>query len=1633
MSEYLPPVVGQLTGDITDLLGKLEEAEAALEDFASKRYVATVNLTISDVLAKADEAQNAIDSIDGTDVPVMADNSDLLFKVAEAQEALNALAGTDIPLDANPAPALAAIAEVAAAEKALTEDDLLSWDAIGVHALNTMEAILNSETATRRAVQSIPIEFETSAAFADMAILQAMELKLEEPILLDMDISKAEAEIAAIKAELATLQAESAISIGAKALAGAAGGDAGGAAGGGGGGSFLGTLLGSAFPGNGGRGKFNNAVGFGKPLLPKIPIAGFGTLGSLAGLGPESLLGLGAGVVGSAAHAALGGAALGATSLGVAGVGMATDYTGMGQAAKDAKTYETQLNTLNRAIAVYGQGSVQAAAAQYDLNQTVKNFTPAETAAISSLAAAGSAIHAAFDQATAAAETKGAGIIQSLMQTATAFLPTIGQFASQNMSIIQSALQPLQTWLVGPGLQAFTVLEQTFQDHLPTAMHAFDQGVELVLKTMAHFAPQTGGLITWLDNLFTRLNGPGFDKFMGEIQNAIGAFHVWEGFLKSVGDAIYELFHNDAGTGQAFIQTLTDLINRFNDWAKTVAGGDKLHEYMAAHKQEVLSLVQGLGNLIGAFGELHLTVGPTLMTIVTGFVDLANAILKIPGIGWIASYGLALAALGSHFRPLGALLSLLTSGLQALAEKGLNLLGGAISALGGPFSKLGGWLQGIGKTGPTTAEQMQAAAVAMQAAADTMTEAGAQLATAAEGVGTAFTNMAAQASAATTGVDLSADTMAANVDTDMTNVSLATDAMAADVNVAATDAEAGFARIEAGAGEAGAAGALSDGEVAAEGMAGGMSGLIGPAGVAALAVGGLVIGAQKLGAAINSWMGGDTAVNSLKAVVAATQNLPADNIQAMAVSLDQLNKAMNAQTGQSNTVAQNMAELKNVSTGGFGSTIPQAAQLYQEYQLLTQGSSQMSKNIDELSKKFGVNQSTATSLAASLGINLTKAMDPTDVKQFGAAVKQQGDNASGAGTKTSAMGDQVKTAGDKAKTPKDTFSALAQTFGNLATAAQQAPQVGANIAAVTQALDVFQAKAPGLRLAIGMVEADFSGMAKNSALQRVSTMFGTLSQMLGSIGTAATSAGSITSAGVASIIAALQTLAANAPTIEQAILQIILSFQAIGNMKQAQANIASVSSMISSLSSVFQAFGAMMPNVVSMSVPAIGSIVTSLQNLASNMPGITEAINSIVAQLGTLGNLQQAESQLSSLEQLFSSLDTIFGDVASAAADAAQVTPDSLSQIQTAFQNLGTAITNLGTTITQATPTAQASIQSMANSLTSYLNNTTVPQMFSVGGSLMSGLAQGIAAGAQQAINAAEAVAVAVELIIRAALATRSPSQVFHNIGLDIMAGLANGMTAGFTSAVMPVLNKAAGAIVSVGMGLFGSTLSGNQVAASNITSVVQTATATQVQTTSAVTTVLQQVVAALHSLQGILQTLQSGIATMVSAMASLGATMTAAAHSITTTLSQYTTSTAQSLAANTAAINAGGPDLRQMVTDPGWPGAAANTAAYGPPLSWYSSITPVPGLAGTPIPNLLTNPPQTPVINGAASSSAAIPSSVVLQVTTPIQIDGKTIATTTTKYQLRSGRGTGTVLGQYSGSSQNGSATSFNTNAIQR
>lgn len=353
----------------------------------------------------------------------------------------------------------------------------------------------------------------------------------------------------------------------------------------------------------------------------------------------------------SAAAAAIGGLTAAIGAAGVAAVGMGTDLAGIGQASRDIRTVSGDMNNLSRAVAVYGQNSLQAQTAQQQLNYDLQSFNPIARSAVVAAAATAGSVKSMFDQYTGYAEATGARIITQLLNTSKSYIPIIGQFATQNMMIIQQGLQPFIRWLTDPyqwgGISIFTSLEQTFQKDLPTGINLAEQSFELFAKTIQVASGFSGGLLQKIDDFVTKWNGVDFGRWAAEEQRLFGIFEVWVHFGTAAFHTIGDLLHLEAGTGTALIQYLTMGLQHLNAWL-TGPSGVMMHNLFEAHKEQLLSLLHTVGIFIATAGppliQLLTTIAresspllPIFARVLSPFVaalaDLINVILKIPAIG----------------------------------------------------------------------------------------------------------------------------------------------------------------------------------------------------------------------------------------------------------------------------------------------------------------------------------------------------------------------------------------------------------------------------------------------------------------------------------------------------------------------------------------------------------------------------------------------------------------------------------------------------------------------------------------------------------------------------------------------------------------------------------------------------------------------------------------------------------------------------------------------------------------------------------------------------------------------------------------------------------------------------------------
>ncbi|MGD0984467.1 MAG: hypothetical protein ABSA65_11725 [Acidimicrobiales bacterium] len=521
--------------------------------------------------------------------------------------------------------------------------------------------------------QNVKLGANAKPFWQDVAMLHAEVLsmgKVSVPV--DANVKAALAKIAVLRALVDETKLSMGIGLGVAGAAGLAGG-----------------------AGAGGIGGLFGALGMGGGIGG---LASFGTLAGVAGFGFEHLLTTLVGLIGSAIGGALGGGALALGSLGVGGVGMLTDLAGIGQASGDIHTVTADMTALNQAIAVYGKNSIEAQDATNQLKYDLSGFSQVARTAVLQAALAAEGFKSMFDKLTGPAEKTGAQIITSIIRMAEGFLPSIGKFAAENMLVIQKALGPLFTWLDSKhgGLGIFNELEEKFHKDLPIAMQAFDQGVELLVKTLGLIAPKTGGLIRDIDRLVTRLNTPaGFAKWSHDINDMIRLFHVWATFGKEVVSDIAAIFGKSAGLGSGIIQVLTTDLQQLHKAIESTAGGTSLSSLFTTHKAEVINLIQAVVQLGTAFTRTYLLIAPFCVSVVSALAKalggLVNLINRVPG----GAYVLGLTMIMGRMKLLGPLFTGATAdaGLLARAfgalgkvsglQAGFTAVRGALTALSG--------------------------------------------------------------------------------------------------------------------------------------------------------------------------------------------------------------------------------------------------------------------------------------------------------------------------------------------------------------------------------------------------------------------------------------------------------------------------------------------------------------------------------------------------------------------------------------------------------------------------------------------------------------------------------------------------------------------------------------------------------------------------------------------------------------------------------------------------------------------------------------------------------------------------------------------------------------------------------------
>lgn len=469
----------------------------------------------------------------------------------------------------------------------------------------------------------------------------------------------------------------------------------GGAGGGGGGTTVVPVPAGGGSGGGDGRGILSKLLWGGGSAIPFLgAAAGMGSIGSFAGLGPEHVLMTILGLAGSATGGLAGGGLLAAGAAGQLAVGGGSDFAVVKSTIADTQQLGQAYQKVQEAVGKYGAESKQAAMAQHELNMLMLELgNTAGVKAEVGLAKQGEALNTFWDKATSGARVQAVNILSQVLKLGTDYVPRVAQAAEMNLAIINKGLKPMFSWLEGPeGIGIFNDLERRFEQNLPTAMHGFSQDLELILKTIDTASQYTGGFTATLDRFFTKWNSPAFfAKWHDEIGRLVADFHLWQTFLKVLGEDIFGFFHADVETGRGIVETITQMLEKLREWERSTVGQERLHTVFQVHKEEVLALLGLLPPLLHIFSSIYLTISPPLVQAFTGIAEsitwVLNGLLKLgPAMRDLLGVSLVLAKLGilvPTVQALGTALGV-TGAAGAEAAAGATAAGAANASLVAP-------------------------------------------------------------------------------------------------------------------------------------------------------------------------------------------------------------------------------------------------------------------------------------------------------------------------------------------------------------------------------------------------------------------------------------------------------------------------------------------------------------------------------------------------------------------------------------------------------------------------------------------------------------------------------------------------------------------------------------------------------------------------------------------------------------------------------------------------------------------------------------------------------------------------------------------------------------------------------------
>ena len=151
------------------------------------------------------------------------------------------------------------------------------------------------------------------------------------------------------------------------------------------------------------------------------------------------------------------------------------------------------------------------------------------------------------------------------------------------------------------------------------------------------------------------------------LQRGLDSMKLWVDLLGSIGDALFTVFEAGQASGDGFVSSLTDIIDRFDSWAESLEGQEALAAFFDSGREALGALTPILQGLQGLFEEL---VTPEA---VDRFVELSEQIGRI-----LPALGTLLALVGQ-------------SGVVQFFGEAIATIADAVTAAAPALEELAGW------------------------------------------------------------------------------------------------------------------------------------------------------------------------------------------------------------------------------------------------------------------------------------------------------------------------------------------------------------------------------------------------------------------------------------------------------------------------------------------------------------------------------------------------------------------------------------------------------------------------------------------------------------------------------------------------------------------------------------------------------------------------------------------------------------------------------------------------------------------------------------------------------------------------------------------------------------------------------